>query len=139
MNAREILDGYRTNGAAIVFNDAMWPTVYEALSLLAAAEANDGTTPETDKWAGEAVFTETGCAADVVNADFARALERRCSGLAAEVGRLREALKTICEEVTMPIRNAVGDVEDCAEEPAWSRDDMSAIARRALDAARAKP
>lgn len=37
---------------------------------------DENVTPRTDAEAGEAVFTVSGCAADVVNADFARQLER---------------------------------------------------------------
>ena len=65
---------------------------HRALSLLAAAEAHDGATPETDAaakteypgWRGPIVVT---------SADFARRLERERNGLAAEVLRLQEQLQ----------------------------------------------
>ena len=64
---------------------------HRALSLLAAAEASDGTTPETD---AEAFDDDNpyGVNLQVVPADFARRLESERNGLAAEVLRLRSLL-----------------------------------------------
>ena len=70
---------------------------HRALSLLAAAEANDGTTPET----GAARLTINqrrmiaegrGVVSEMVEASVARRLECERNGLAAEVGRLRSLL-----------------------------------------------
>lgn len=47
-------------------------------------------TPRTDAEAGEAVFTESGCAADVVNADFARQLERELSAAQAKLAAVEK-------------------------------------------------
>jgi hypothetical protein len=49
-------------------------------------------TPRTDAEAGEAVFTETGCAADVVNADFARQLERELAITQEQLERFQNAM-----------------------------------------------
>lgn len=111
--------------------------ILSALSLLAAAERNDGTTPETDALRDAPHESFSFTTRDERLLALSARLELRCQGLTAEVVRLREALKTICEEVTMPIRNAAGDVEDATEAPAWSAGEMVAIARRALDDARA--
>ncbi len=46
MNARELLDRMKAN-RVIVSNDD-WQIIESALALLAAAEANDGTTPIAD-------------------------------------------------------------------------------------------
>lgn len=86
MNARELLDRMKAN-RVIVSNDD-WQIIESALSLLAAAEANDGSTPLTDARKGRAY--EHPAHAMVVQYHFAESIERRCSGLAAEVGRLRE-------------------------------------------------
>lgn len=60
-------------------------TILRALSLLAAAEANDGTTPETDNPNNIDSWRAT--------KDRSRSLERERNGLAAEVLRLKVLLR----------------------------------------------
>jgi hypothetical protein len=99
MNARELAISIKRslnddNGMfgpchKIEFHRAHWETILSALALLAAAEANDGSTPKTDAmWPGKNSAKGGGRRQDFI--DLARTLERRCSGLAAEVGRLKE-------------------------------------------------
>jgi hypothetical protein len=95
MNARELAISIKRslnddNGMfgpchKIEFHRAHWETILSALALLAAAEANDGSTPRVDKfWAPLRTESEW--------VYFARTLERERNGLAAEVGRLKEQL-----------------------------------------------
>ena len=90
MNARELLDLYRKNGPHVTFTTHGAREVVEsALSLLAAAEANDGKTPETDAEVFDRNATTSHLPEHlVVDAEISRGIERRCNGLAAEVGRL---------------------------------------------------
>ena len=60
-------------------------TILRALSLLAAAEANDGTTPETDNPNNIDSWRAT--------KDRSRSLERERHGLAADVLRLKVLLR----------------------------------------------
>ena len=90
MTARELLDLYRSNGPVATFTTHGAREIVEsALALLAAAEANDGTSPETsalDLKIAREYRQVSGAYIEML--DHARTLERRCSGLAAEVGRL---------------------------------------------------
>lgn len=84
MNANELLaamDGATVN---ILQSPEANALVLRALSLLAAAEANDGTTPETDNPSNIDTWRAV--------KDTSRRLERERNGLAAEVGRLRSLL-----------------------------------------------
>lgn len=82
MNAKELHDALSANptsGAELAaLAAANMPTILRALSLLAAAEANDGKTPETDAEAFDAIRIAVGRTIDlsVVSIDFARRLER---------------------------------------------------------------
>ena len=82
MNARELLARMKAN-RVIVSNDD-WQIIESALSLLAAAEANDGAIPEMTKAVQEGRGIELGCQ-----------FERERSGLAAEVGRLKEDARKV--------------------------------------------
>ena len=80
--------------AAFVTVTANMPIILRALSLLAAAEANDGTAPETD--AAEIkvqLGSDYALTGNVPYADCAR-LERQRNGLAAEVRRLKVLLRS---------------------------------------------
>jgi len=96
MSAKELHDALSANptsGTEIaVLAAANMSTILRALSLLAAAEANDGTTPETD---AEAYDDDNpyGVNLQVVPAEFCRRLERERNGLAAEVLRLQVLLR----------------------------------------------
>jgi hypothetical protein len=96
MNARELLERYENgqlNDDDLFINrDA----VRSALSLQAAAEANDGSTPETDALCVD--VTMGTWEVFKVMREHARKLERSRSGLAAEVGRLREAAKAMADD-----------------------------------------
>jgi hypothetical protein len=94
MNAKELLRLMAAGRIALVDPTTSHPhltqeIVHRALSLLAAAEASDGTTPETDDAAGT-VHNNCGDQIEVTSTTFARRLERERNGLAAEVGRLLE-------------------------------------------------
>ena len=80
MNARELADWIEREPRIVL--DQGRETILRALRLLAAAEANDGTTPETD-----AAFPLSVWPADFA-CDFARRLERERNGLAARVREL---------------------------------------------------
>ena len=87
MNAKQMiakLDGY---GGIILFNSEELEVTLRALRLLAAAEANDGTTPETDRviaqWPRESFGSMS---------DLSRRLERERNGLAARVVELKGVL-----------------------------------------------
>jgi hypothetical protein len=130
MKGRAFIDSLRDQNG--LKSDFGWP---EGCDLLADAEANDGSTPETDK---EATRTDGDLphVNGYVDADFARALERRCSGLAAEVGRLRGVLRELLETTLsqMPPHEAGKDAQDTwADRRAKARNDAAAI-----DAERAK-
>ena len=84
MNARELLDHFDLNG----FTSPWRETILSALSLLAAAEANDGTTPITDALRDSPHESFSFTTRDERLLALSRTLERRCNGLAAEVGRL---------------------------------------------------
>jgi hypothetical protein len=86
MNARELLGMIQQQPDHYLMTDAdETETILSALSLQAAAEANNGSTPRADKfWAPLRTESEW--------AYFARTLERERNGLAAEVGRLNEQL-----------------------------------------------
>lgn len=88
MNAKELHDALSANptsGTEIaVLAAANMSTILSALSLLAAAEANDGATPETDNPSNIDTWRAV--------KDTSRRLERERNGLAAEVGRLRSLL-----------------------------------------------
>ena len=98
MDAKELHDALSANptsGTEIaVLAAANMVTILRALSLLAAAEANDGTTPETD--AARLTINQRrmiaegrGVVSEMVEASVARRLERERNGLAAEVLRLK--------------------------------------------------
>lgn len=89
MNAKELHD-WLTGPSPISEMDAEDKhTILRALSLLAAAEANDGTTPETDALPqSDDKPIKEGAMARIL----CRRLERERNGLAAEVGRLRSLL-----------------------------------------------
>lgn len=88
MDAKELRDAFLANptsGTEIaVLAAANMVTILSALSLLAAAEANDGTTPETDNPSNIDSWRAT--------KDTSRRLERERDGLAAEVLRLKTML-----------------------------------------------
>ena len=89
MDAKELHDALSANptsGAELAaLTAANMPTILRALSLLAAAEANDGTTPETDNPNNIDSWRAT--------KDRSRSLERERNGLAAEVLRLKVLLR----------------------------------------------
>lgn len=101
MNAKELLRLMAAGRIALVDPTTSHPhltqeIVHRALSLLAAAEANDGTTPETDV---EVDSEGRGTELAYVPTDFARRLERERNGLARahadaleENARLKEEL-----------------------------------------------
>lgn len=98
MNAKELHDAFNANptsGAELAaLAAANMSTILRALSLLAAAEANDGTAPETD--AAEIkvqLGSDYALTGNVPYADCAR-LERERNGLAAEVRRLKVLLRS---------------------------------------------
>jgi hypothetical protein len=83
MNAKELRDALQGDTCPwwVISDKELQDTILRALSLLAAAEANDGTTPETD---AEAFDDDNpyGVNLQVVPADFARRLESERNGLA---------------------------------------------------------
>lgn len=87
MNAKELHDELRGGGRMWVegASEDEEDTILRALSLLAAAEANDGTTPETDNPNNIDSWRAT--------KDRSRSLERERNGLAAEVLRLKVLLR----------------------------------------------
>lgn len=89
MNARELLQEWkeRCNRLPRTAEEDDYQTILRALSLLADAEANDGTTPETD--AARLTINQRrmiaegrGVVSEMVEASVARRLERKCNGLA---------------------------------------------------------
>lgn len=91
MNAKELRDWFTGPGRIIPIPISGMDAedkqiILRALSLLAATEANDRTTPETDAEVFDAIRIAVGRTIDlsVVNADFARRLERERNRLAAE-------------------------------------------------------
>lgn len=127
MNARELHDELQRIGIGklLALDDGDETTILSALSLLAAAEANDGKTPLTD---AETALCDMGHLK--VRTSFARTLERRCSGLAAEVVRLKEALRELLETTLseMPPHEAGKDAQDAwADRRAKARNDAAAI------------
>lgn len=84
MNAKELHDALSANPTSgnelAALAAANMLTILRALSLLAAAEANDGTTPETDNPNNIDTWRAT--------KDRSRRLERERNGLAAEVLRM---------------------------------------------------
>lgn len=97
MNAKELHDALQGDTCPwwVISDKQLQDTILRALSLLAAAEANDGKTPETDAEAFDAIRIAVGRTIDlsVVSADFARLLERERNGFAAEVLRLKMLLR----------------------------------------------
>ena len=90
MNAKELHDALSATpmkwADIAAFVTANMPTILRALSLLAAAEANDGTTPETDALPqSDDKPIKEGAMARIL----CRRLERERNGLAAEVLRMR--------------------------------------------------
>lgn len=86
MNAKQMLaklDGY---GGIIPFNSEELEVTLRALRLLAAAEANDGSTPVTDDQLIQGMF---------VDADLSRRFERERNGLAAKVGELERDAEAV--------------------------------------------
>ena len=83
MNARKLLARLDGTGGVLQFNSAELDTAIRALRLLAAAEANDGTTPETDALAKL-------CSTQFQIAEIARSFERERNGLAARVAELEK-------------------------------------------------
>lgn len=80
MNAQEVLRNLSTWSSPTGINSAEWDTILRALRLLAAAEANDGTTPETKGLI-----------------DLCRRLELARNGLAARVGELENELRRLTQ------------------------------------------
>lgn len=105
MNARELHDfivafgPIPTQSISAPLTKEAWETILSALSILAAAQANDGKTPETDAescWPASNDSPDKFCIdGGYVSSDFARSLELRCRSLAAEVVRLKEDEKRI--------------------------------------------
>jgi hypothetical protein len=96
MNARELKDKHTRCIAC--YREEEWALIQQALSLLAAAEANDGSTPETDAAIYDLGYRdESGqwIKQDAVPIDFARTLEQQRNGLAARVRELGLALAKI--------------------------------------------
>lgn len=89
MNAKELLQEWkeRCNRLPRTAEEEDYQTILRALSLLAAAEANDGTTPETDAHATP--YNEDGT--DWIRADFARRLEQERNAALHALDREREA------------------------------------------------
>ena len=86
MNARELLDHFDLNG----FTSPWRETILSALSLLAAAEANDGTTPITDALRDSPHESFSFTTRDERLLALSGRFERERQGLAAKVGRLTE-------------------------------------------------
>jgi hypothetical protein len=80
MNARELM-GKHTRCMAC-YREADWALIQQALSLLADAEANDGSTPETDALVCAPEFLGP---SDHLMIDHARTLEQQRNGLAREL------------------------------------------------------
>ena len=78
MNAKELCDWFAGPSPISEMDAEDKHTILRALSLLAAAEANDGKTPETDAEAFDAIRIAVGRTIDlsVVSIDFARRLEQ---------------------------------------------------------------
>ena len=107
MNARELLDEIERDLAAGNFAPSELEDAHilrRALRLLAAAEANDGSTPETDAFVS-VQFGQMACSHGELT-DYARRLERERNGLAARARELEpdaerwEALVAIWHEAT---------------------------------------
>lgn len=86
MNAREALRWMENDTGIMSCNDPAWPIAIRALRLLAAAEDNDGTSPETDALAKL-------CSTQFQIAEIARSFERERNGLAARVGELESLVE----------------------------------------------
>ena len=90
MDAKELHDWFAGPSPVSGMDAEDKQTILRALSLLAAAEASDGTTPETD---AEAFDDDNpyGVNLQVVPADFARRLESERNGLARALTAERES------------------------------------------------
>lgn len=95
MNANELIDKLSANPTSpldlAATSAAALPIILRALRLLAAAEANDGSTPETDTAVYDLGYRdESGMLIkqDAIPIDFAQGMERQRNALAARVAEL---------------------------------------------------
>ena len=101
MNAKEAFQHFENRGANGAVEVIVYPAdefakvIIDGLKLLAAAEANDGSTPETDAEALDGAKWDEHRVDRVVRADFARTLEQQRNGLAARVREFGMALAKI--------------------------------------------
>ena len=118
--------------------------VLRALRLLAAAEANDGETPQTDDFAEQDFVLETIrlhpkiLARIKAWADHARRLERERNGLAARVGEL-ERVESYAVHLTCEVVRAISDDNLCGREIDEILSNALAEQPAGFTAARSKP
>lgn len=90
MNAKEALHWMEHESGIMSCNDPAWQIAIRALRLLAAAEANDGGTPETEAFCCEPSPIPAGREVELIPVwiAYSHRLERERNGLAARVGEL---------------------------------------------------
>ena len=133
MNARELLDlidKHASPHSVRVDGLDVKEIILRALRLLAAAEANDGTTPETDAFVSVR-FGQMACSHGELT-DYARRLERERNGLAARVAELEKELQAHRVHLVEAIYG-----QPCPTPRQWEQ--MQEVAVKAMGARGSKP